>query len=131
MLEHHRGRGIAPRGLAEFNRIVTNRLVRPTAGKLPPYTIIHHVGRRSGRAFDTPVFASYRGDLLLVPLVYGDRSDWVRNLLAAGGGAATYRRRTRELRAPRLIDAQGAAELPRPARLYTRLVRVLVADVLD
>ncbi|MGW4846802.1 nitroreductase family deazaflavin-dependent oxidoreductase [Nocardia brasiliensis] len=126
-----RGDGIAPRGLARFNRVVTNRLVRVTAGKLPPYSMIHHVGRRSGRAFSTPVFGAYRDDLLLVPLFYGDRSDWVRNLLAAGGGRATYRRRTRELRAPRVVDTATATELPSLARIYARLVPVLVAEVTE
>ncbi|MGX1778835.1 nitroreductase family deazaflavin-dependent oxidoreductase [Nocardia brasiliensis] len=126
-----RGDGIAPRRLAHFNRVVTNRLVRVAAGKLPPYSLIHHVGRRTGRPFTTPVFGTYRADLLLVPLFYGDRSDWVRNLLAAGGGRVTYRRRTRQLRVPRVVDAAGATELPYPAKLYTRLAPLLVAEVAD
>ncbi|KAA8884788.1 nitroreductase family deazaflavin-dependent oxidoreductase [Nocardia colli] len=117
--------------IARFNRVVTNPIVRVTAGKLPPYTVIHHSGRRSGRMFDTPVFGSYRDGVLLVPLFYGERTDWVRNLLAAGGGLATYRRRTHELVTPQVIDATRATEFPFPASIYTRLVPVLVADVIE
>ncbi|WP_067540600.1 nitroreductase family deazaflavin-dependent oxidoreductase [Nocardia crassostreae] len=123
------GDGIAPAWLPRVNRLVTNRLVGLTAGKLPPYTVIHHVGRKSGRAFRTPVAGVYRDGLFLVPLLYGDRSDWVRNVLAADGAEVTYRGRTRKLTTPRVLDAAGAATLPEPAHLFTRLVKILVAEV--
>ncbi|MFC9995160.1 nitroreductase family deazaflavin-dependent oxidoreductase [Nocardia sp. NPDC127526] len=125
------GDGIAPNWLPAFNRVVTNRFARLYAGKIPPYTVIGHQGRKSGRAFTTPVLGSVRDDLLIVPLAYGSKTDWVRNVLAAGGGTATYRRRTRKFINPRVVDAADATELPPLARRYTRLVPVLIADLAD
>jgi hypothetical protein len=51
-----------PKRLAGFNARVTNRLTRRGAGRLPGFGIVSHVGRRSGRAYRTPVFAlTYSG----------------------------------------------------------------------
>ncbi|MFE3189800.1 nitroreductase family deazaflavin-dependent oxidoreductase [Nocardia sp. NPDC059240] len=123
------GDGITPSWLPAFNRRVTNRLARLYAGKLPPYSLIHHRGRKSGTPFTTPVVAHYDDSLLIIPLPYGTNTDWVRNILAADGGSATYRHRTVPFKNPRLVDAAGATDLPARARRYTRLVQVLVADL--
>ncbi|HUZ51061.1 MAG TPA: nitroreductase family deazaflavin-dependent oxidoreductase [Streptosporangiaceae bacterium] len=48
---------------------------------------IRHVGRRSGRTYTTPVSARRSGDLVLIALTFGNQSDWVRNVRAAGGGS--------------------------------------------
>ncbi|MBL1079416.1 nitroreductase family deazaflavin-dependent oxidoreductase [Nocardia sp. 2] len=124
-------RGIAPRWLPAFNRRVTNRIARLYAGKLPPYSVIQHRGRKSGQPFATPVVAHFADGRLYVPLPYGTGSDWVRNVLAADGGEVTYRRRTRPFTRPRIVDAAAAGELPRRVRRYTRLVHLLVADLAE
>lgn len=46
---------------------------------------IRHVGRRSGREYRTPVTVRRSGDVALLALTFGSRSDWCQNLLAAGG----------------------------------------------
>jgi hypothetical protein len=46
-----------PEGLARFNRHVTNPIQRLWAGWAPSFAIIEHVGRRSGKAYRTPVSA--------------------------------------------------------------------------
>ncbi|WP_167476559.1 nitroreductase family deazaflavin-dependent oxidoreductase [Nocardia arthritidis] len=125
------GDGITPRWLPRFNRMVTNRISGVFAGKVPLYTVIHHIGRRSGRSYTTPVRGIHRDDLLIVPLFYGAKADWVRNLLAARGGAATFRGRRHKLLDPKVVDAAGATELPSPASRYSRIVPVLVAEVTD
>jgi deazaflavin-dependent oxidoreductase (nitroreductase family) len=57
---------------------------------------IHHVGRRSGRHYVTPVGAKLAGaDVIVVPLTFGNQSDWARNVRAAGScevrlGGMTY-----------------------------------------
>ncbi|UFS96878.1 nitroreductase family deazaflavin-dependent oxidoreductase [Nocardia huaxiensis] len=125
------GDGLAPSWLPTFNRYITNPFTRLYAGKIPPYSVIHHRGRKSGRPFATPVVAKYRDGLLIVPLPYGSKSDWLRNVKAAGGGEATYRRQTRKFANPRVVDAAGATELPEQVRRYTRLVQVMVADLVE
>lgn len=118
-----------PRGLARFNRRVTNPIQGVYAWVLPPWAVICHRGRRSGRAYRTPVVASRRGGKLEVAVLYGDGSDWVQNVLA-GGGQVVRAGRTYELIAPRLVDAGDPAVAPSAVRAIGRLTgRVLVADL--
>ena len=42
-------------GLARFNKVVTNPIQRRYAGRIPPFAIVEHVGRKSGRQYRTPV----------------------------------------------------------------------------
>ena len=51
---------------------------------------IRHIGRRSGKAYVTPVSARLSGDTALVPLTFGNQSDWVRNVRAVGGCALRF-----------------------------------------
>jgi hypothetical protein len=50
-------------------------------------------------------------DGFLVSLPYGPGRDWVRNVLAAGGGSLQRGGRRFQLADPRLLDAAGAAPL--------------------
>jgi len=49
-----------------------------------PHAILRHVGRTSGREYETPVGALVTGDRVAIALVYGPEVDWARNILAAG-----------------------------------------------
>src|SRR5207302_4707658 len=89
------------RRVARFNRAVNNPIQRQYAWLLPPWVIIVHRGRRSGRIYRTPVNAYKRGRTLAVVVLYGEESDWVRNVLA-GGGQVVRRGRTYELVDPHL-----------------------------
>lgn len=89
--------------------------------------IVEHTGRRSGRGYRTPVLAfstrDRRGFVFIVG--YGLHSDWLRNVLAAGGAGFVHRRRHYALSNPHLLrGAAGWALLPLPARLLARLARV-------
>ena len=83
-----------PRGLARFNRRVANPIVRLVAGRVPPLAVVHHTGRSSGRRHRTPVVAFARDDAVVIALVYGRESDWVRNVGATGGARITRRGRS-------------------------------------
>ncbi|MFH2112580.1 MAG: nitroreductase family deazaflavin-dependent oxidoreductase [Candidatus Bathyarchaeota archaeon] len=74
-----------PKKVAVFNKYVTNRIILPFAGWLPPFAEITHTGRRSGRMYRTPVLAFASEDGFVLALTYGRDVDWVRNLRAAGG----------------------------------------------
>jgi deazaflavin-dependent oxidoreductase (nitroreductase family) len=74
-----------PRSVARFNVKVTNRVTRPFAGRLPGFGVVRHVGRKSGKAYETPVNLFHDGDRYVVALTYGSDSEWVKNVLAAGG----------------------------------------------
>jgi deazaflavin-dependent oxidoreductase (nitroreductase family) len=102
-----------PRLLARFNRHVTNPIQRRWAGVIPAHGIVEHVGRRSARAYRTPVLVFARPGGFAMLIGYGVRSDWVRNLLAAGGGGLVHRRVRYRLLAPRICTGADAwAALP-------------------
>jgi deazaflavin-dependent oxidoreductase (nitroreductase family) len=116
------------RGAARFNRLVTNRIQGLYAWLLPPWAVILHRGRRSGRHYRTPLFAFRRDRTLVIALLYGQESDWLRNL-RAGGGQVIRAGRTFIVRPPEVIDTSGAgpllARLSPPERAYCRLAEKL------
>jgi deazaflavin-dependent oxidoreductase (nitroreductase family) len=100
-----------PRFMRRVNRAFTNRLMAPLAGVLPPLAIVHHVGRKSGRSFRTPILAFPVAGGTLTPLPYGTDTDWVLNLLAAGRGELVALGRRSEVENPRVVDAEEASEV--------------------
>jgi deazaflavin-dependent oxidoreductase (nitroreductase family) len=100
-----------PRSVARFNKRVTNPIQLSWAPYLPPWAVIDHVGRRSGRRYATPVIGSVHDGTLYVAVLYGERSDWVRNVLAAEGGHVRRAGRSFRLGEPRIHDADHAPGL--------------------
>jgi deazaflavin-dependent oxidoreductase (nitroreductase family) len=110
--------------LARFNRRVTNRITGPVAKWLPGFGVITHTGRRSTRRYRTPVnvFAAPGG--YVVALTYGPDSDWVKNVLAAGGCELERRGRTEHLTTPRLFHDESRGEVPPTVRPILGLLDV-------
>jgi len=81
-----------PRVVARFNRRYTNRFVEPIVRRSAGFASVHHVGRRSGTEYRTPVNVFDLDGDLIVALTYGPTADWVQNVLA--GGARVVRRGT-------------------------------------
>jgi deazaflavin-dependent oxidoreductase (nitroreductase family) len=98
-------------GLARFNRVVTNPVQRLWAGRIPPFAIIEHVGRKSGRTYRTPVTAFVHGEVVTVRLPYGADRDWVRNLTAAAGGVMERRGRRMRVTEPEVSKEGRVATL--------------------
>lgn len=115
-----------PQGLARFNRRMTNPIQRLWAGRLPGYGIIEHVGRRSGTRYRTPVnLWQARPGGFAVLLTYGPERDWVKNLLAAGGGEIVWRGRRIAVSEPRVVSgSEGWALLPRPIGAIGRRLHI-------
>ena len=113
----------APRFMRSINREFTNRLVAPVAGFVPPLAVVHHVGRKTGRRHRTPVLAFPVEGGTLTPLPYGTDTDWLLNLLAAGGGEFESAGRRSAVENPRVVDAEEAMDLvPALLRPLLRLV---------
>jgi deazaflavin-dependent oxidoreductase (nitroreductase family) len=100
-----------PRALAYFNRAVTNRLFSPLAGRVPPFAIVEHLGRRSGRRYRTVLWAFPHGRDMVVVLTYGASADWVRNVVAAGSCRVKWLGHWRRCVAPEVVDGQAATRL--------------------
>jgi deazaflavin-dependent oxidoreductase (nitroreductase family) len=114
-----------PARLARFNRRVTNPILGRIAGRVVPFALVIHRGRTSGREYRTPVMAFTAGDRVVIALTYGTETDWVRNLLAAGGGRLVQAGRTRSLDQPEIVAlANGIEAIPRPIRPVVRLIGV-------
>jgi deazaflavin-dependent oxidoreductase (nitroreductase family) len=111
-------------GLAHFNRRVTNHVTRPLAKWLPGFGIVVHVGRSSGKTYRTPVnvFRSENG--FVVALTYGADSDWVKNVLAAGGCRLVTRGRTVALAAPQIRHDDRRRLVPPVVRIALGVLRV-------
>lgn len=73
-----------PQWLTPFNRRVVNPIQQLWAGWAPIFCILHHVGRKSGNLYRTPVNAFSTDDGVAILLPYG-QTDWLRNLTAANG----------------------------------------------
>ena len=96
---------------------VLNPAMRKLAGRkhMRMAAEIRHVGRRSGRPYVTPAGARLTGDTFVIPLTFGNQSDWSRNVRAAGG--CTIKLEGTEYRAvePELADRDQAAPVVRAA----------------
>src|ERR671936_2777445 len=88
-----------------------NRLVLLLAGTrfLPLYGVIEHRGRRSGQTFRTPVVVRPTSDGFIVPMPWGERTDWYRNVKAAGECVIRWKGRDYPMVQPEVIDAAAAA----------------------
>jgi deazaflavin-dependent oxidoreductase (nitroreductase family) len=91
-------------------------LAVPIAGTrwLPLYVVLHHVGRRSGRHYATPVVGLATPDGFLIPLPFGSETQWARNIFAAGGGSLRQSGRDIEIGDPRIVDRGSIAALLPP-----------------
>jgi deazaflavin-dependent oxidoreductase (nitroreductase family) len=91
-----------PRRVGQWNKVGLNRLTRHIAPWLPGFGVVVHGGRRSGRRYRTPVNVFPAADGYLIALTYGPDTDWVKNVMAAGGCELETRGRTVRLVSPRL-----------------------------
>ncbi|HEX6337618.1 MAG TPA: nitroreductase family deazaflavin-dependent oxidoreductase [Jiangellaceae bacterium] len=121
----------APRWLARANRVGLNRILRLIAPWAPGFGVVIHRGRRSGRTYRTPVNVFRRKAGFVIALTYGRDSDWVKNVLAAGGCELQTRRRRHELASPRLYRDESRRDMPAPVRLALGAIRVYDFVALD
>jgi len=106
-----------------------NRMVRPFAKVMPGLARITHRGRKSGKLYETLVTAYRKGDTVAIVLGHG-KTDWVKNVLAAGEADLLFPRRSVHLANPRIVPAgSDGADLPAMARLQVKRAGVFVADV--
>jgi deazaflavin-dependent oxidoreductase (nitroreductase family) len=90
------------------NRVFTNPLLGTVAWFIPPLAIVHHVGRKTGRRYRTPVVAIRSRGGFVIPLTYGRDVDWARNAVRAGGCELERLGRRIGLRKPRIVGLRAA-----------------------
>jgi deazaflavin-dependent oxidoreductase (nitroreductase family) len=84
-----------------------NPLVGTLAGRrfVPLIARIHHVGRRSGKPYTTPTGAGLVGNTIVIPLSFGNVSDWARNVRAAGQCTVQLGGKSYHATKPQFVDA--------------------------
>jgi deazaflavin-dependent oxidoreductase (nitroreductase family) len=110
--------------LVALARAVVNPRQMRQAGRPGAYaSVIRLRGRRSGRVYETPVGVVRDGDMYLIALPYGQRTQWLRNVLAAGEAELVTEGRTVPVDRPVVIPARDVAD--RFSRADQRLFRLL------
>jgi deazaflavin-dependent oxidoreductase (nitroreductase family) len=110
------------RWLAKINIVFTNRITSLFAGWLPGFGILTHVGRKSGRVYRTPVNVFRAPEGFLIALTYGRESEWVKNVLAAGGCELETRGVSYLLFAPTIVRDPSRRRFPFPVRMILGLI---------
>ncbi|GAA2497581.1 nitroreductase family deazaflavin-dependent oxidoreductase [Terrabacter carboxydivorans] len=71
-----------PAAAKQFNKVA----IRLAGHRiLPVWAVLRHRGRSSGREYATPVAVIPTATTFVIGLPWGRRTDWVRNVRAAGG----------------------------------------------
>jgi hypothetical protein len=74
-----------------MQRDVMNRGALRDAGRTgSPWAVVRAPGRVSGKVYDTPVGVQRAGDKLYISLPYGEGTQWLRNVRAAGGATVLH-----------------------------------------
>jgi deazaflavin-dependent oxidoreductase (nitroreductase family) len=105
----------------------TMSLWRPMSGRrwLPLWAMLHQRGRKSGREYAIPVAVRASDDAFFIALPWGDATQWVRNVQAAGGCTLRWRGRDYETDAPQIVGRSEAA----PAYSWWQRVLIRVLGV--
>jgi deazaflavin-dependent oxidoreductase (nitroreductase family) len=120
---------VFPVSVENFQVKYFNPMIKPFARFIPGMATIKHRGRKSGKPYETIVTAYRKGTVLAIVLSHG-KTDWVKNVLAAGEADVHFIRRDVHIVNPRILPAGSSADgLPWMARLQSRKIGVLVADI--
>ncbi len=78
---------------------------KSAGGRHSPLALLTHVGRRSGRTYQTPLGAVPQGDGFVLALAFGRQVDWCQNVLTAETCRLAYKGKTYELERPEIVSA--------------------------
>ena len=104
--------------MTHLNRRMLNPVARRLAvNRLGVLASLKHIGRRSGQEYVTPVLAVPFRDGFVIPLAYGMRVDWFRNVMAARGCKLVWKKQEYLLEKPEVLTlAQTKRAYPWPIR---------------
>jgi deazaflavin-dependent oxidoreductase (nitroreductase family) len=107
-----------------FNKHILNRFFMLFAGSSStPFAIVHHVGRRSGKPYETPIIVQPVEDGFVIALTYGPQVDWYRNILAVGTCKIRWHDQDFLIDSFERIDPnKGRSAFWQPFRAFLRLI---------
>jgi deazaflavin-dependent oxidoreductase (nitroreductase family) len=93
-----------------FARDVGNPRMLKSAGRPgSSASIMRHLGRASGNAYETPVTAMPTADGFVIALPYGPNTDWLRNVLAAGSATLVHDGQEHRVDRPEVVPSGQTA----------------------
>lgn len=104
----------------QIDKWVLNRIFKLFAGRFL-YSLIYHVGRRSGKAYSAPVVAALKDACVYIPLAYGADTDWYFNVKAAGNCRVRIKGRVYAVTQPEVIGVEAA--LPNFTPFFRKMVQ--------
>ena len=135
---------VVPVGPSLIVRLVLgplSKLLNPFVGVLagrrfvPLIARIHHVGRRSGKLYMTPTGAGVAGNTIVIPLSFGNRSDWARNVRVAGQCVVQLGGKSYHATQPQFVDCCGGEircetiiQRHQPVRIQTARYQAVLAS---
>jgi len=120
---------LVPPALERFQIKYMNPLMRPFSKWMPGFAVIKHRGRTSGKDYETIVTAYRKGNVLAIGLIHG-KTNWVKNVLAAGEADIRVGRKDLHLTNPRVLPV-GTVDptLPRISQMLAKRQGTFVADI--
>jgi deazaflavin-dependent oxidoreductase (nitroreductase family) len=103
--------------LRPLMRVINPRVVRAVERRQSDFGVIHHIGRRSGASYHTPVDVARTSEGVLICLPYGPETDWCRNVLAAQRCTLTVDGDELALTAPEVVLAPAVEQQLTPEKL--------------
>jgi deazaflavin-dependent oxidoreductase (nitroreductase family) len=94
--------------MRHVNRVFTNPVLGTIAWVVPPLAVVNHVGRKTGRAYRSPVVAFASAAGVVIPMTYGRDVDWARNIVRAKSCTVDRMGRRETLRNPRIVGLREA-----------------------
>ena len=80
------------------------------------------MGRKSGKVYRTPINVFRASNDFIIALTYSSQSEWVKNVLAAGGCELKTRGKKYQLSTPNVVRDPTRRRFPIPLRVVLRIV---------
>jgi deazaflavin-dependent oxidoreductase (nitroreductase family) len=97
---------IVLKAVRRSGRAMKPLILRSAGTASSPTAVVEHVGRTSGRHYETPVVAAPTEGGFVIALPYGPTTDWLKNLLAAGRATIRFGGARYDVEHPELVDLQ-------------------------
>jgi len=92
-----------------FNKAFLNKVLGRLAGAAHvPFAMVLHRGRKSGKAYQTPIIVAPVEDGFIIALTYGPKVDWYCNILAAGRCKLLWHKQNIEINKIKPMDPKQA-----------------------
>lgn len=97
-------------GVRRLGRAMRPLAIKSAGGVGASASVIHHVGRTSGRAYATPVGAVPIDEGFVIALPYGLSADWLQNVLASGSATIADDGSTYDVDRPEVVPLSAVGD---------------------